>query len=65
MPDIHLRAENGQYVCAKGGGARASSGERIEPYRDEDGQYYWHRKAANNRKRADGGEGHHHNKEEA
>jgi hypothetical protein len=39
-----------------------SSGGRIEPYRDEDGQYYWHCKAANNRKRTHGGEGHH-NKE--
>jgi hypothetical protein len=22
MPDIHLRADNGQYVCAEGGGGR-------------------------------------------
>jgi hypothetical protein len=38
----------------------ASSGERIELYLGEDGQYCWHNKTANNRERADGVEGYHH-----
>ena len=28
MPEIHLRADNGQYVCAEGGGAREVAANR-------------------------------------